>query len=393
MLGGWRNVYAKQTGVAHGYFSFSRQLGAWETCRRVISKLGKGGGMAIYEIGANGFSEVPYVSFEELKLKERDDIQRALRESISAITPGTETMVLAEEFGNWEDSRRRIDLLCLDSDANLVVVELKRTENGGHMELQALRYAAMVSAMKFEQAVEAHRIYRRQLGMPEEGAEAAIRSFLGVEDVGAVAFTNKVRIVLASADFSRELTTAVLWLNTQGSMDIRCVQMRPVKAADRVLLDVQQVIPLPQAAAYQVAIREKSIEQAAAGVADGRDFTKYDVTIGDVVHQGLPKRRFIYVVVAEAIRQGLTPADIGAAIPWRANRLFISAEGVVKGEELAAINGKDPGRFFCAEDQLFHIHGRTYAFLNQWGRRTEEAVKNVLAAMPDSGQVDYCIAE
>jgi len=349
--------------------------------------------MAIYEIGANGFSEVPYVSFEELKLKERDDIQRALRESISAITPGTETMVLAEEFGNWEDSRRRIDLLCLDSDANLVVVELKRTENGGHMELQALRYAAMVSAMKFEQAVEAHRIYRRQLGMPEEGAEAAIRSFLGVEDVGAVAFTNKVRIVLASADFSRELTTAVLWLNTQGSMDIRCVQMRPVKAADRVLLDVQQVIPLPQAAAYQVAIREKSIEQAAAGVADGRDFTKYDVTIGDVVHQGLPKRRFIYVVVAEAIRQGLTPADIGAAIPWRANRLFISAEGVVKGEELAAINGKDPGRFFCAEDQLFHIHGRTYAFLNQWGRRTEEAVKNVLAAMPDSGQVDYCIAE
>ena len=229
--------------------------------------------------------------------------------------------------------------------------------------------------------------------MPEEGAEAAIRSFLGVEDVGAVAFTNKVRIVLASADFSRELTTAVLWLNTQGSMDIRCVQMRPVKAADRVLLDVQQVIPLPQAAAYQVAIREKSIEQAAAGVADGRDFTKYDVTIGDVVHQGLPKRRFIYVVVAEAIRQGLTPADIGAAIPWRANRLFISAEGVVKGEELAAINGKDPGRFFCAEDQLFHIHGRTYAFLNQWGRRTEEAVKNVLAAMPDSGQVDYCIAE
>ena len=48
-------------------------------------------------------------------------------------------MVLAEEFGDWQDSRRRIDLLCLDRDAGLVVVELKRTEDGGHMELQAIR--------------------------------------------------------------------------------------------------------------------------------------------------------------------------------------------------------------------------------------------------------------
>ena len=28
------------------------------------------------------------------------------------------------------DSSRRIDLLCIDADANLVVNELKRTENG-----------------------------------------------------------------------------------------------------------------------------------------------------------------------------------------------------------------------------------------------------------------------
>ena len=54
-------------------------------------------------------------------------------------------MVLAEEFGDWEDSRRRIDLLCLDPNAQLIVVELKRTVDGGHMELQALRYSAMVS--------------------------------------------------------------------------------------------------------------------------------------------------------------------------------------------------------------------------------------------------------
>ena len=40
-------------------------------------------------------------------------------------------MVIGEEFGDWEDSKRRIDLLCLDKQANLVVVEIKRTEDGG----------------------------------------------------------------------------------------------------------------------------------------------------------------------------------------------------------------------------------------------------------------------
>jgi RecB family endonuclease NucS len=52
-----------------------------------------------------------------------------------------DTIVIAEEFGEWEDSRRRIDLLGLDKNANLVVIELKRTDDGGHMELQALRYS------------------------------------------------------------------------------------------------------------------------------------------------------------------------------------------------------------------------------------------------------------
>ena len=81
-------------------------------------------------------------------------------------------MVLAEEFSDWADSTRRIDLLCLDDDANLVVVELKRTEDGGHMELQALRYAAMVSAMTFDQAVETLARHRNRAN-PDTDADPA----------------------------------------------------------------------------------------------------------------------------------------------------------------------------------------------------------------------------
>jgi len=64
-----------------------------------------------------------------------------------------------EVTGEVTPSRRRIDLLGIDDQANLVVIELKRTEDGGAMDLQAIRYAAMVSAMTFAKAVETYDKY------------------------------------------------------------------------------------------------------------------------------------------------------------------------------------------------------------------------------------------
>jgi hypothetical protein len=62
---------------------------------------------------------IPAARFAELGLEERRDLQWLIRERIDVVAP--DTLVLAEEFGNWKDSRRRIDLLALDREANLVV--------------------------------------------------------------------------------------------------------------------------------------------------------------------------------------------------------------------------------------------------------------------------------
>ena len=75
-----------------------------------------------------------------------------------------------------------------------------------------------------------------------------LREFLGWTDEDEPAVAIDVRIILASAGFDRELTTTVLWLNTFEHMDIRCVELIPYKIDDRVLIDVQQVVPLPEAA-------------------------------------------------------------------------------------------------------------------------------------------------
>jgi hypothetical protein len=51
-----------------------------------------------------------------------------------------------------------------------------------------------------------------------------------------------VRIVLVSADFKKELTTAVLWLR-EWELDIRCVRVKPYTDGDGVILEVQEIVP------------------------------------------------------------------------------------------------------------------------------------------------------
>ena len=65
--------------------------------------------MAVYEITENRLDKIPETDFN------------------------------SEEFGEQKVSRRRVILLAIDKDANLLVIELKRTEDGGHMELQTTR--------------------------------------------------------------------------------------------------------------------------------------------------------------------------------------------------------------------------------------------------------------
>lgn len=91
---------------------------------------------------------------------ERTDLQRALRARIHVIVK--DVLVVAEEFGDFAGVNRPIDLLAVDRTGHLVVIELKRTEDGGHMKLEALRYAAMVSTMTFDQLDEIHERHLKQ---------------------------------------------------------------------------------------------------------------------------------------------------------------------------------------------------------------------------------------
>ena len=341
--------------------------------------------MPIYELSDTGIKRLQKTTFADRGIRERQDIQRLLRDQIEIISD--QTMVIAEEFGDWDISRRRIDLLCIDKEANLVVIELKRTEDGGHMELQAIRYSAMISTMTFDQVVEAHESFLASVGL-EEDAQQRILEFLDWEEVDEEGFAQDVRIVLASAEFSKELTSSVLWLNDKG-IDVRCVKMEPFYDGQRILLDVQQVIPLPETEQFQVQVRQKKQKEQQSR-ASSRDFSKFTLNLGDKTLPGLNKRNLMFSVVNHIIGSGVSPENVMDIVRSKGNRMFISFIGHLNEEtfanKLMALDtgGKLPKtkRYFCKEDELFRCNGKTYAMTNQWGKSTLEAVNSLAESFP-----------
>ena len=89
--------------------------------------------MPLYELTSDAFRPLNRATFADLKVRERDDLQRMLRTQIEVL--GDDLYVLTEEFGDSDDSRCRIDLLAIDPQANVVVIEHKRTNDGGHMKI------------------------------------------------------------------------------------------------------------------------------------------------------------------------------------------------------------------------------------------------------------------
>ena len=342
--------------------------------------------MAIYQVTDRGFQPIEKTSFADAGFKEREHLQQLLKQQIDVIAP--DTLVISEEFGGWEGSHRRIDLLGIDKEANLVVIELKRSEDGGHMELQAIRYAAMVSAMTFDNAADIFERYLNALGK-EDDARERLLEFLDWEEPDEDRFAQEVRIVLAAAEFSKEITTSVLWLNGCG-LDIRCIRLRPYRDGDGMLLDIQQVIPLPEAEEYQIRIRDKARLERVSRT-QSHDLTKYDVTIGDETFSHLPKRRAIYCVIRHLCDSGIDPEQIRTVITWRRNMMRVvegdldSIEYEKKLAEQLVSEGNKPQtwRYFIKDNELIHANGKTYAVTKMWGARTAEAIDLILGQFPD----------
>jgi hypothetical protein len=346
---------------------------------------------ALYTLTGTAITTIEETTFAAIGVRERGDLQRLLRDNISILAP--DTLVIAEEFGSWEGSQRRIDLLGLDREANLVVVELKRDQDGGHMELQALRYAAMVARMTFQDALD---VYARHLSARREGnprpdtAQAELLNFLGWTDPVPERFARDVRVILAAADFSREVTTTALWLRDR-DIDIRCVRLRPYQHEGTLLLQVEQIVPLPEAEDYLVGIKAKAREERESATDAALDRTQYMMCSPSGETGPFTKRRLVFEIVRHLVAAGATPDMLQTTVS--STGLWATLSGVLEGDALRdAIAKLRPGdskaakRYFTKPGEPFVIDGKTYDLSNQWGvGNFGRALDAMLALFPRAG--------
>ena len=197
--------------------------------------------------------------FGELAIKEREHLQEWLAEMPSAL--GEELLIIQKEFDGFDETRERLDLLALDRTGQLVVIENKLDDSGRDVVWQALKYVAYCSSLTKSQIVEITQAYLdRHKGGGD--ARAMIAEFLDEEDIDEVVLNagNGQRLIFVAAHFRKEVTSPVLWLISHG-IAAQCFKVTPYAFGQELFLDVQQIIPTPEAKEFMIGIAEKESEE------------------------------------------------------------------------------------------------------------------------------------
>ena len=118
--------------------------------------------------------------------------------------------------------------------------------------------------MKKAEIVE---IYQQYLDRWSPGANAVknLCEFLDVDDLDDVVLNagNEQRLVLIAAKFRKEVTATVLWLLGHG-VRAQCLRVLPYSFGNELFIDLQQIIPTPEAEDYMIVMAAKETEEKTA---------------------------------------------------------------------------------------------------------------------------------
>ena len=220
---------------------------------------------------ANRIQPLETRRFSELGFSERKHLQEWLANPPQALTQddGDELLIIQKEFDGFDDTRERLDLLAIDKQGNLVIIENKLDDSGRDVVWQALKYASYCANLKKQQVVEIFQRYlaeqARQEGNEPENAQSVLLEFLGAEDLQSVQINTlkSQRLILVAAKYRKEVTNTVLWLSQFG-IDCRCFKVTLYQTGDELFLNVEQIIPTPEATDFMIGMIAKEDEEKSA---------------------------------------------------------------------------------------------------------------------------------
>lgn len=212
---------------------------------------------------------------KQQNLTERYDLQEWLVSHPEAL--GEELLIIQKEFDGFDGTGERLDLLALDTKGQLVLIENKRDDSGRDAVWQALKYASYVAPFTSEDIINVYANYLSKYKPidadlntdayePEHiqsTASSLIEKFLGgSSDTDWMSMLNPKatqRIILVAGEFRKEVTNTALWL-IEREIDVKCVKVLPYILNGQLLVDIQQIIPVPEASEYMVRLSRKDAE-------------------------------------------------------------------------------------------------------------------------------------
>lgn len=170
---------------------------------------------------------------------------------------GEELLIISTEYDKFDKTKERLDLLAIDTEGNLVVIELKRDDSGKHVELQAIKYAAYCSTLTFSDVIKLYhkRLLKNNTSITEDQAKKMIVDFIKNDEFEEL--SDKPRIIIVSKEFRPEVTASVLWLRKFG-IDISCIKLTPYEIDNNTLaFESNILIPLPEAKDFIIESEKK----------------------------------------------------------------------------------------------------------------------------------------
>ncbi len=181
---------------------------------------------------------------------------------------GEDVMIVTSEFDRWKtalgDKRKdRLDILAMDSGGRLIVAELKRDKASNDVELQALKYAALVSRFTEDTLVEAHQrfLMRRAGGRHVEEADARLSLETHIDGELDKDSWLQPLVVLIANDFPETVTNTVVWLS-EAEVDITLLRYQLYRTSGDPLLVITQTYPLPDSEEFLLAPRREEVKQS-----------------------------------------------------------------------------------------------------------------------------------
>lgn len=209
----------------------------------------------------NRITKLEEVRFSDLGLSERNHLQEWLANQSDAL--GEELLIIQKEFAGFDDTKERLDLLALDKRGNLVIIENKLDDSGRNVVWQCLKYASYCSTLSKTNITAIYQEFLDREGI-KASAQEKICHFLGQDNFGDLVLNagTDQRLIMVAAQFRKEVTSTVLWL-LKHDVRVECFKATPYTLGDQIFLNLEQIIPLPEAEELMIGIAEKEKEEHA----------------------------------------------------------------------------------------------------------------------------------